>query len=156
MGTLLQIVTYAGFYFNNWRCPRCLVFAPNAGGYRATGIFTNASRHSSCGLSRGPGSRLLPHGVLFKPFNRNIPTSVPTIGQELTIAFKWGEVFWEKPKALPIQGSKLISQKCLTNIGMLRHDWEREKKGELAQLVEHYNGIVGVSGSSPLFSIDKI
>ncbi len=26
-------------------------------------------------------------------------------------------------------------------------------KGELAQLVEHYDGIVGVSGSSPLFSI---
>ena len=44
----------------------------------------------------------------------------------------------------------------MTNIGQSRHNKEREKKGELAQLVEHYNGIVGVSGSSPLFSINKI
>lgn len=63
--------------------------------------------------------------------------------------------FDKKPKALPIQGSKLIYPKGLTNIGQSRHNEEREKKGELAQLVEHYNGIVGVSGSSPLFSINK-
>lgn len=58
-------------------------------------------------------------------------------------------------KALPIYGCGLFLQKSLTNIGKLRHDRERETKGELAQLVEHYDGIVGVSGSSPLFSIKK-
>ncbi len=58
-----------------------------------------------------------------------------------------------KPKALPVNDYKLILQKSLTNIGKLRHDERRETKGELAQLVEHYDGIVGVSGSSPLFSI---
>jgi hypothetical protein len=63
--------------------------------------------------------------------------------------------FDQKPKALPVKGKKILLQKSLTNIGKLRHDKERETKGELAQLVEHYDGIVGVSGSSPLFSIKK-
>lgn len=74
MGTLLQNVTYADFYFNNWRGPSRLVLAPNARGDRATGIFTNPSRHPSRGLSRSPDRRLLPHGLLLEPFNRNIPT----------------------------------------------------------------------------------
>jgi hypothetical protein len=61
--------------------------------------------------------------------------------------------FNKKPKTLPVNGYNLIMQKSLTNISKLRDDKERETKGELAQLVEHYDGIVGVSGSSPLFSI---
>ena|GEM_PF-4112802 len=63
--------------------------------------------------------------------------------------------FDQKPKTLPVKEKKILLQKSLTNTGKLRHDKEREKKGELAQLVEHYDGIVGVSGSSPLFSIIK-
>lgn len=61
----------------------------------------------------------------------------------------------KKPKTLSVKDEKFILQKSLTNIRKLRHYKKRERKGELAQLVEHYDGIVGVSGSSPLFSIDK-
>ena len=129
-----------------------MVFALDAGGDRTTRIFTNASRHPSCGLSSSLGSGLLSDGVLFESFDRNISTHILIYSTDGKLPGSQ-EALKKRPKTLSVKDKKFILQKSLTNIGKLRHYEKRETKGELAQLVEHYDGIVGVSGSSPLFSI---
>ncbi len=42
----------------------------------------------------------------------------------------------------------------LDEVRLLQALWEMRDLGDIAQLVEHFNGIEGVSGSNPLISID--